>query len=729
MKRVFFILLTFSFINVYSQHPEKYFKFVEPNKEIINTKITTLVSIDKVIKDTVWAYANQEEFEKFTKLGYKVEDLTSPSFLSAKVLNMATDISQMANWNRYPTYTVYRNMMKKFEADYPTLCKLDSIGTTVNGRKLYVVKISDNVNEDEAEPEFFYTSTIHGDETTGYLLMLRLIDYLLSQYNIDPRIKSIVDNMAIYINPNANPDGTYYAGNNTVSGSTRYNANDVDLNRNFPDPRVGNHPDGYSWQPETEAMMTFADLHHFNGAANFHGGIELANFPWDTWESIENKHADHNWYYTVSRAYADTVHKYSPSDYFTGMDNGVTHGGDWYVVAGGRQDYMNYWHHCREITFEISDTKLLSTDLLPSYWDYNKKSLLNLLDNMYSGFLGRVTNSLGEPLLAKITILNHDKDSSEVYTNPNTGDYYRPIEPGTYSIKYSATGYPDLIKENTVISDAGNTVINVVLDGGIINQDVNGSILNNKDNQPISNATITLSSNDFSVQTTTNSIGEFSLNNIPTGITKFDVSAEGFYSTTRFENHNTTSNSFTIKLIEQQIINGIVIDSATNNPISNVAISLLDENISTTTDNNGQFQIENLLAKPYKLKLQKTDYLTKTVDITPPITEPLQIKLINGSSGTHDINKDLGFLNIFPNPFTESINIAFHLEQPDFVEITLYTIEGKLILKTPKTNYNSGDVKVTLPTSTMSTSLKAGNYIVKVSTSKKNYSRIVQHLP
>ncbi|HPN20803.1 MAG TPA: M14 family zinc carboxypeptidase, partial [Tenuifilaceae bacterium] len=228
MKKLLFTLLIFSCINAYSQHPEKYFKFIEPNKESINTKITKLISIDKVVKDTVWAYANLKEFENFQKLGYKIELLTPPSLVATKALNMATDISQMANWDRYPTYAVYREMMKKFETDYPNLCKLDSIGTTVEGRKLYVVKISDNVSDDEAEQEFFYTSTMHGDEVTGYVLMLRLIDYLLSQYNTNTRIKDIVDNMAIYINPNANPDGTYYAGNNTVSGSRRYNANSVD---------------------------------------------------------------------------------------------------------------------------------------------------------------------------------------------------------------------------------------------------------------------------------------------------------------------------------------------------------------------------------------------------------------------------------------------------------------------------------------------------------------------
>ena len=36
--------------------------------------------------------------------------------------------------------------------------------------------------DDEAEPEVFYSSTMHGDETGGFILMLRLADYLLKNY-------------------------------------------------------------------------------------------------------------------------------------------------------------------------------------------------------------------------------------------------------------------------------------------------------------------------------------------------------------------------------------------------------------------------------------------------------------------------------------------------------------------------------------------------------------------
>jgi hypothetical protein len=463
-KKIIFTILSAIAIAGYSQDIENYIRFIEPNREKVNTIITQKVSIDNIKGDTIYAYANQKELDALIKLGYKFEKLPHPSTLAAKSLTMATTVAEMANWDKYPTYEVYRAMMKKFETDYSNLCKLDSIGTTVQGRKLYVLKISDNVGTEEVEPEVFYTSTMHGDETTGYILLLRLADYLLSNYNSIPLAKELVDNLQIYINPNANPDGTYYGGNFTVTSARRYNANSVDINRNFPDLRAGNHPDGKQWQPETQAMMDFATQRHFVLSANFHGGIEVVNYPWDTWTSSQQTHADNDWFVSVSRAYADSVQANSPSGYMTGLNNGITNGGDWYVVAGGRQDYMNFFHRCREITIELSNTKLLASESLPAHWDYNRSALLHFLHNALYGFGGTVKNTSNQPLNAEIIVLNHDKLNSSVKTISTTGNYYRLIEPGTYDVMAIANGYKPKVITDVVVSQNSFTELNFTLE-------------------------------------------------------------------------------------------------------------------------------------------------------------------------------------------------------------------------------------------------------------------------
>ncbi|MCK4640078.1 MAG: zinc carboxypeptidase [Candidatus Marinimicrobia bacterium] len=455
--------------------PEIYFRFqIESKDELI--EITRIISIDNVIGDTVYAYANRKEFEKFQKLNKKIEILPAPSLMFKP--EMSQSVKKATEWDSYPTYDAYVSMMYQFAEDYPEICRIDSIGASVNGRAILFTKISDNVNSDEAEPEFLYTSTMHGDETTGFVLMLRLIDYLLRNYGVNEKVTYLVDNLEIWINPNANPDGSYFCGNDSVYGAIRYNANSVDLNRNFPDPKYGDHPDGNQWQPETVAMMDFADQHHFVLSANFHGGAEVVNYPWDCWE---RRHADDEWLIWLCRQYADTVHAYSPSGYMDHLNdeyfnNGIINGYDWYPIYGGRQDYMTYFQHCRETTIEISDTKLLPASLLPAHWEYNRAALLNYMAAALTGIRGEVKYG-SDPLNVQVRIIDHEKDNSWVFSDSVLGDYYRLCLPGVYDLEFSNDLFTKVIRQISV--EPGNaTMENVFIQSGSLGDINNDGFVN-----------------------------------------------------------------------------------------------------------------------------------------------------------------------------------------------------------------------------------------------------------
>ncbi|KAA3630692.1 MAG: hypothetical protein DWP97_14680, partial [Calditrichaeota bacterium] len=458
-----FYLLLFSAIlmlasSVFSE--EYYFKFKISEKKELDA-VTKLISIDNVIDNTVYAYANDKELDRFISYGYELEFLPKPSELFEAP--MAKSVAGLADWDTYPTYQQYDSMMNQFAADYPLLCQLVVIGTTPDGHELLAVKISDNVTMEEDEPEVFLTSSIHGDETTGFVLMLRLIDHLLSNYATDHSVRDLVDEVELWINPAANPDGTYAGGDNTVNGATRGNANFIDMNRNFPDPQDGPHPDGNAYQQEVLDMMDFADLHSFNLAMNIHGGAEVFNYPWDTWSRLC---ADNSWWVSIGRDFADTVHTYAPSSYLDGFNNGITNGYDWYEVAGGRQDYMNYYKKCREVTYEISNTKLLPGSQLPAHWDYNKKSFIMYIENSLEGIRGIVTDSTtGLPVFAMIEVVGYDIDidSSQVVTDPDVGDYHRMILPGTYTIEVTAPGYVTKTVSGISVSTGPATVVDVEL--------------------------------------------------------------------------------------------------------------------------------------------------------------------------------------------------------------------------------------------------------------------------
>lgn len=426
------------------------------------------ISIDSYDSDqrSAKAYISLNQYNSFLKLGYDYLILTPPSLLLPKSELDGSGNRESNDWDYYPNYSQYLEMMYQFQTDYPDLCEIVSIGLSTEGREILFVHINNNLGEDENEPEFMYTSSMHGDEVTGYVLMLRYIDYLLSNYGDNSRITTLVDEIDIWINPLANPDGTFAGGNGSVSGATRSNANGVDLNRNYPVPENAPHPDENAYQTETQLFMNFAEERDLVMSANFHGGAEVVNYPWDTWEP---RAADDDWWYYVSREYADTAQLYSPSGYFTWPYlSGVTNGFDWYDMYGGRQDYMNYFQHCREVTLELSITKMPPGSQMPLFWEYNYRSLLNYMEQVLYGVRGVVTNLFnGNNIKSKVFINSHDFDESHIYSSAPEGNYHRLLKQGTYDFTFSAFGYYDKTIIMVSAVDYQTNILNVQLEPNV----------------------------------------------------------------------------------------------------------------------------------------------------------------------------------------------------------------------------------------------------------------------
>ena len=450
-----------------------------------NNKLTSPATYVETVVDATTLQTLSQEFsvDKVTRnadgsfntricLSYKDFD----NFLSKQIpystyvptrasVQMAYNYEAMtANWNRYPTYSTYTAMMDTFRTRYPNLCEIDTIlATTLGGHKILCAHISNNLNNNEGKPSIFYTSTIHGDEVVGYYMMLRLIDLLLTNYNTNSYITELVNNVDIWICPLHNPDGTYYTSDDQINSSPvsiRLNLHGEDLNRSFP--LAGQPLAKPNYEPEVEAMMQFMAAHNFTLAANLHGGAEVFNYPWDSWPSWQHSHADADWWEYVGHNFADTCHNHSMY-YMWDEDNGVTEGGDWYVITGSMQDYHNWYLGTRHVTIEVSDYKVVSTSQVGSYWNAAYHSLLNFIAEADNGIHGIVTDSTtGEPLQALVYITNHDLDHSYVETTLPYGDYHRPIKAGQYAVTYSAEGYlPKTIV--TTVADGEKLVQNVQL--------------------------------------------------------------------------------------------------------------------------------------------------------------------------------------------------------------------------------------------------------------------------
>lgn len=412
--------------------------------KIIN-ELSKSISIDRIEKEFIYAYASRKGFGavKAMKLDFRV--VTPPSLkINAGSGNTKSSGPDQfpGEWNDYPSWTEYIAFMQKLAATFPELCLLDTIGFSAGNRVILALKISDNVKEDEPEPDFLYTSTIHGDEPLGFVLLLRLADYLLNQYGKDLKVTALVNNLQIWINPLANPDGTYFPASDIIISPKRFNINDIDLNRNYPDPEDGPHPDGEEYQPENIDMMQFMKLRQFVLSANFHGGAEVVNYPWDTWAKF---HPDDEWYRFISRQYADTVHLCN-DQYMTDMVNGITNGFAWYTISGGRQDWVNYFIYGREVTIELTEEKIPPPDSLPWFWEYNYRSLLNYMEQSTFGITGTIKDrSTLHPLKARVEIPGHDALNSFVWSDSITGKFYRMLADGFYNLNFSCNGYHDTL--------------------------------------------------------------------------------------------------------------------------------------------------------------------------------------------------------------------------------------------------------------------------------------------
>ena len=457
----YFILILAAIIsgNIFAQNNQKdlerlmqergeYYFSLTVSKPAEIQVISNLCSIDGTDGKTVIAYANQRQYDNLIQRGYQPTLMTPPSMREIPVMHDASRGTY--DWNSYLTYGEYETMMQQFATDHPDRCTYIELGTLSSGRKLMGARL--NNGQTDGKPHFLYTSTMHGDEVTGMILMLRLIDEFCTSN--DPRILNILDNVDLFIFPCTNPDGTYHGGNNTVYGATRENGNHIDLNRHFPDFDDGPHPDGASYyQDECQWMMDLAQEHLFTMSANYHGGAEVMNYPWDTYQPI---HADDAWWQLVCHEYADLTHQIS-TNYMNSYNNGIINGYQWYTITGSRQDYMNYYGQCREVTIECSNDKTPNASQLPNFWNINHNSMLSYIEQCTKGVRGIVTDSItGEPIEgALITVSGHDHHGSEVSSHA-MGDFYRPIKGGSYTFIISEDGYcPKLV--DVTIAD-GETI-------------------------------------------------------------------------------------------------------------------------------------------------------------------------------------------------------------------------------------------------------------------------------
>jgi|GEM_PF-861530 len=344
----------------------------------------------------------------------------------------AQPVSEPRQPSGYPTYDEIANILLTRQNQYPGLCRRFDLGPSSTNKHLYALKISDNIDVEEDEPEFQWVSTLHGDEVTGVILCLNMIDYLLTNYGTDPRVTNLVNEVEIWFVPCANPYG--------YTNNTRYNANGADLNRGFPEGS-GPNPEPNTTtgrQPEVATLMNMGFAHSFTLGANYHGGALVVNYPFDNdnMGSVFSPTPDEDLFVYISEEYS----RYNlPMWNSTEFTHGITNGAAWYAVSGGMQDWNYRYMGCNHVTIEVSTVKSPPYSQMPTFWSQNRDSMLAFMETCLIGVRGIVTDlATGLPVAATVTVVGRNHP---IYTDPDVGDYHRMLLPGNYQIRFEAPGY------------------------------------------------------------------------------------------------------------------------------------------------------------------------------------------------------------------------------------------------------------------------------------------------
>ncbi|MBI5498771.1 MAG: hypothetical protein HY907_00900 [Deltaproteobacteria bacterium] len=335
-------------------------------------------------------------------------------------------------------FTSYDELVAELEAlaaAHPSIARTETIGTSVRGRAIVGLRISDNVATNEMEPEARIIGAIHGNECMAYEVALGVARALVEGYGSDAVATGVVDAVETFIIPMTNPDGS--------AASTRGNADGVDLNRNFPFMWVAGESEGSPGsEPETEALRADGLLHPYVVGISYHTAADFVNLVW-------------NYTPVAPRHEPELRALFEP--YAVGTTYDVVLGWHWYSVYGEYTDHDYGTRGTLDTIVEIQNDYGTAGQLgihVP-----RAVAMLALADD---GLAGRVTDAAtGAPLLASVWVAER---RAPVFTEPGLGDFHEILVAGTYDVTVTAPRHRPAHVAGVVVPSSGHAWIDVALE-------------------------------------------------------------------------------------------------------------------------------------------------------------------------------------------------------------------------------------------------------------------------
>jgi carboxypeptidase T len=300
----------------------------------------------------------------------------------------------------FHTYAEMSADVAAVAAAHPDIVRRFTIGKSYQGRDLWAVKISDNVNVDENEPEVLFDGLHHSDEHMGLEMTLRIMHWYVDGYGVDSRITKIVNTREIWIILAVNPDGAEYdisggkfhwwRKNRQPTPGTSYTGTDLNRNYGYRWGSGGNtstNPAAITYEgpaafsaPETRAVRDFLASRVVNGrqqirvAISFHEYGRLVMWPYGyTYTDVPGDMTtdDHSALASIGRHMAAT-NGYKPEQ-----------ASDLYLTSGTTRDYEYGIYRIFSYTFELSNRDYPDDALIATETGRNKEAVLWLSEQAW----------------------------------------------------------------------------------------------------------------------------------------------------------------------------------------------------------------------------------------------------------------------------------------------------------------------------------------------------------
>lgn len=350
---------------------------------------------------------------------YEVIEPDLRAFYQSRAAARTGEVTTMGG---FLTFSEIETFLDDFADANPDICTQKfSIGQTVEGREQWVVKISDNPNVDENEPEVFYNSLIHAREPAGAQALLVFMQYLADNYGVDPEVTDVVDNRELFFLPVVNPDGYVYNELIAPGGGGMWRKNrkinqlnpsqvGVDLNRNF----------GYMWGYDDYGSSGDWDDVTFRGESAF-SEIETQNLRdfviSRDFVICQNTHTYSNlvlWAWGYDRIYTDREKFFRVLGDSLTQYNGYTPTVGWglYPTNGDADDWM--WGDTISKPRLISVTTEIGTNtdgFWPSLSRIQPLANENIMPNLYLAKIADAPLLLAPPATPEIFITDTSGDN------------------------------------------------------------------------------------------------------------------------------------------------------------------------------------------------------------------------------------------------------------------------------------------------------------------------------